>query len=343
MTAEVTPRALPRHITPHRLTWLAAGLFVLVLSVLLALRMGARPVSWGDIWQSLVAYDPDAPDHIVIWQIRLPRVVGALLCGGSLGVAGTLMQALTRNPLADPGLLGVNAGAALGVVLCTIALGITDPAQFIWAALGGAALASGLVFTLGGNAPSRTGRLILAGAAVSALFYALIRGLLLVSRSSLEVYRVWVLGGFDNVTLDMVSTLLPFLIVGLLLAFVAGFSLNALQLGESAAQGLGVRVGLLQLLTGAAIVILCGTTVAMAGPIAFIGLIVPHLARATAPADIRWLSLYSAVYGALLMGLADILARSALFSGHMQAGVMSAILGGPVLIWLVRSKGVRAL
>jgi len=342
MTAETTlPRLSGR--PAHRLIWLAVGLGALGLTALLALRLGVRPLGWSDLWQALTAFDPDQPDHIVIWQLRMPRMVAALLCGTSLGVAGALMQALTRNPLADPGLLGVNAGAALAVVLSTYVLRITDPAQFVWAALAGAALASVLVFLLGGNAPSRTGRLILAGAAVSALFYALTRGVLLISRASLEVYRVWILGGFDNATLDMVSALLPFIIVGLLLAFVAGFSLNALQLGESTAQGLGVRVGLLQLLTGSAIVVLCGATVAMAGPIAFVGLIVPHLARATAPADMRWLSLYSAIYGATLMGLADLIARAPLFGGVMQAGVMSAILGGPVLIWLVRSRGARKL
>ncbi|OIQ28941.1 MAG: iron ABC transporter permease [Alphaproteobacteria bacterium MedPE-SWcel] len=330
-------------VQPGRFFWLAIGILAIGVTAVFALRLGVRALSWQDIWLSLVAFDPDSAEHIVIRQIRLPRIAAALLCGGCLGVAGALMQALTRNPLADPGLLGVNAGAALGVVLCTFALRITDPAQFFWSALFGAALAAVLVFILGGNAPSRTGRLILAGAAVSALFYALIRGLLLVSRSSLEVYRVWVLGGFDNVTLDMITALLPFVAIGLFIAFAAGFGLNALQLGEDTAQGLGVRVGLLQLLTGCAIVVLCAATVSMAGPIAFIGLIVPHLARATAPQDMRWLALYSGIYGASMLGVADIIARSALFGGNMQAGVMSAILGGPVLIWLVRSKGVRKL
>ena len=338
-----TTASLARRFVAYRWMSLAAAVLILSLSAGLALRLGIRPVGWSSLWQSFVAYDPNLPDHIVIWQIRLPRLIAALLCGASLGVAGALMQALMRNPLADPGLLGVNAGAALGVVLSTILLGITDPAQFVWAALGGAALASGLVFLLGGNTPSRTGRLILAGAAVSALFYALIRGLLLASRASLEVYRVWILGGFDNATLDLVLALLPFLCVGLFLAFLAGFSLNALLLGESTAQSLGVRVGLLQLLTGGAIVVLCGASVAIAGPIAFVGLIVPHLARATAPADMRWVSLYSAIYGATLLVLADLLARASLFSGNMQAGVMSAILGGPVLIHLVRSRGVHRL
>ena len=351
MTVDTRPQSRPR---PYRLSdrrarrlntmiCFAIGLLGLFAMAVVALRVGHRPVTWGELWQAFVAYDRDVAGHVIIQQIRLPRLAAAMLCGGCLGIAGALMQALTRNPLADPGLLGVNAGAALGVVLCTVLLRITDPAQFFWAALLGATLAAVLVFFLGGNTPSRTGRLILAGAAVSALFFALIRGLLLASRASLEVYRVWVLGGFDNVTQDMVAALLPFILVGVILACIAGFSLNALQLGEEAALGLGIRVGLMQLVTGCAIVILCAATVAMAGPIAFIGLIVPHLARATAPQDIRWLALFSALYGAMLLGLADVVARTAFAQATMQAGVMSAILGGPVLIWLVRSGGVRRL
>lgn len=340
MTAEVT--SLPQH-RPQRLIWLAVGCFALILVVILSLTLGSRTLETHTFWRAFTQFDPSLADHVVLRQIRLPRVIGAVLCGGCLGVAGALMQALTRNPLADPGLLGVNAGAALGVVISTYLLRISDPAQFFWSALLGASVAAALVFLLGGRTASQTGRLILAGAAVSALFFALIRGLLLVSRASLEVYRIWILGGFDNVTFEMVSALSPFILLGLMLAIAAGFGLNALQLGESTAQSLGVRVGFLQLLTGLAIVLLCAASVAMAGPIAFVGLIVPHLARATAPADMRWLTLYSAVYGAILMLLADLVARAPLFGGAMQAGVMSAILGGPVLIWLVRSKGVRRL
>lgn len=342
-TTQMTPAQMRRSARPLRLLWLAPGLAALLLTALLSLRLGSHPVQSLDLWRALTAFDPGLADHVVIRQIRLPRLVAALLCGGCLGVAGALMQALTRNPLADPGLLGVNAGASLGVVLSTFLLRISDPAQFFWSALGGASLAALVVFLLAGRTPSKTGRLILAGAAVSALFFALIRALLLMSRSSLEVYRIWVLGGFDNVTLEMVSALAPFLAGGFLLALASGFGLNALQLGESTARSLGVRVGLLQALTGLAIVTLCAASVAMAGPIAFVGLIVPHLARTTAPSDMRWLTLYCALYGAILMGLADLVARTPLFGGHMQAGVMSAILGGPVLIWLVRSKGVRRL
>ncbi len=340
MTAEVTSLPQPR---PQRLIWLAVGCSALVLVAFLSLSLGSRTLEVQTYWRAFTQFDPSLADHVVLRQIRLPRVIGATLCGGCLGAAGALMQALTRNPLADPGLLGVNAGAALGVVISTYLLRLSDPAQFFWSALLGASVAAALVFLLGGRSASQTGRLILAGAAVSALFFALIRGLLLVSRASLEVYRIWILGGFDNVTFEMVSALSPFILLGLMLAIAAGFGLNALQLGESTAQSLGVRVGFLQLLTGLAIVLLCAASVAMAGPIAFVGLIVPHLARAAAPPDMRWLTLYSAVYGAVLMLLADLMARAPLFGGTMQAGVMSAILGGPVLIWLVRSKGVRRL
>lgn len=317
-----------------------AGLLALSFA---ALRFGLRPTSWTQIWPALSAFDALDPDQIVIREIRLPRLVGAILAGASLGMASALMQGVTRNPLADPGILGVNAGASMGVVLCILILGITDPAAFVWVALLGGFAASVLVFLLGGGTQANPARLILAGAAVSALFLALGRSLLLVSQQTLDVYRFWVLGGFDGIDFNTVQMLLPFFAVGTVLAMIASFALNALMLGEDTARSLGIRVGLAQILIGLAIVILCGATVSMAGPIAFVGLLVPHLARWIAGADIRWMLLFSATLGALLMVSADLLGRLALFGGNMQAGVMSALIGGPVLIALVRRNGVTKL
>ncbi|UWR63637.1 iron ABC transporter permease [Phaeobacter inhibens] len=326
-----------------RLLWLAAALLTLCLLSAAALSLGARATSWAEIWGGLTAYDPNNADHIVVRNMRLPRLIGAGLAGAALGMSGALIQAMTRNPLADPGLLGINGGAALGVVLCILVLGVTDPAEFIWVALGGGLAASVLVFLLGGGSQANPLRLILAGAAVSALFLALTRALLLVSRQTLDVYRFWVLGGFDGILPATLQSLLPFLILGALLAIIAGFGLNALMLGEDTAKGLGVRTGLTRLTAGAAIVLLCGATVAMAGPIAFAGLIVPHMARWAAGPAIGWSLAFSAVFGALLLIAADLLGRLALFGGNMQAGVMTALIGGPVLIWLVRRNGVRKL
>lgn len=310
---------------------------------LAALRFGLRPMGWTTLPEAFLAYDPLNPDHIVLREIRLPRLVAACLAGAALGMSGALMQGMTRNPLADPGILGVNAGASLGVVLCVMVLGISDPGSFVWIALGGGLIAALLVFLLGGGNQANPARLILAGAAVSALFLALSRSLLLVSQQTLDVYRFWVLGGFDGIEFPAIAALLPFFATGALLAALAAFSLNAVMLGEDTARGLGIRVGRTQLLVGLAVVLLCGASVAMAGPIAFVGLIVPHLARPLARQDMRATLILSALSGALLMVSADLLGRLPLFGGNMQAGVMSALIGGPVLIWMVRRFGVRKL
>ena len=323
--------------------WLLLSLLGLFALSITAMRFGLRSTGWGPIWTVFTAFEPMNPDQIVIRDIRLPRLIGAILAGASLGMAGALMQGMTRNPLADPGILGVNAGASIGVVICILLLGITDPAVFVWVALGGAFVAALLVYLLGGGNQANPARLILAGAAVSALFLALSRSLLLVSQQTLDVYRFWVLGGFDGIEFATIQALLPFFGLGVFAAILSSFALNALMLGEDTARGLGVRVGLANALIGTAIVILCGATVAIAGPIAFVGLIVPHLARWVAGADMRWMVLFSATFGAVLMVAADLLGRLPFFGGNMQAGVMAALIGGPVLIWLVRRGGVKKL
>ena len=322
---------------------LAGALLGLVLLSAAALRFGFRPAGWETVWTALTAYDPNDAAHIVIRDMRLPRLAGAVLAGAALGISGALIQGMTRNPLAEPGLLGINGGAALGVVICILGFGITDPAAFVWVALGGALAASVLVFLLGGGSRANPLRLVLAGAALSALILALTRALLLVSSQTLDVFRFWVLGGFDGIQTATLYALLPFLSLGTALAAVAASGLNALQLGEDTAKGLGVRTGLARTTAGIAIVLLCGATVAMAGPIAFAGLIVPHLARWAAGPDMGWTLAFSAVFGPLLLIAADLAGRLPLFGGNMQAGVMTALIGGPVLIWMVRRNGVRSL
>ena len=325
-----------------RLPAFALTLLGLVVLAALALRFGLRDIALSDVWTSLTAFDPDDPRHVVIREIRLPRLVAAVLAGAALGMAGALMQGMTRNPLADPGFLGINAGASVGVVICILVLGITDRAAFVWVAMGGTFISGLMVFALAGGKGSAA-RLILAGAAVNALFIALTRGVLLISQQTLEVYRFWVLGGLDGISFETIGALLPFFGAGAFVAAVATFWLNALMLGEDTAKGLGIRVGLAQGVIGLAIVALCGATVALAGPIAFIGLMVPHLARRIAGPDMRHVVVFSALLGAGLLIGADLLGRLPFFGGNMQAGVMAALIGGPVLIWLVRKHEVRKL
>lgn len=329
--------------TNTRTACLGVSALIVILAGAFALRFGVRATDWHQISTALTAFDPTNPDHVAIRAIRLPRLVGAVLAGASLGVSGALMQGMTRNPMADPGLLGVNAGASMGVVVCILILGVTDPAAFVWVALGGGFVAACLVFMLGGSSQSNPARLLLAGAAVSALFLAISRSFLLVSQQTLEVYQYWVLGGFDGLDFNTIQSVLPFFAVGAAMAVVAAFTLNALMLGDDTARSLGVQVRLAHILIGLAIVVLCGATVSIAGPIAFVGLIVPHLARHVAGADTRWMVLFSATFGALLMICADLLGRLHFLGGNMQAGVMASMIGGPVLIWFVRRNGVRKL
>ncbi|MEP3948200.1 iron ABC transporter permease [Ascidiaceihabitans sp.] len=331
--------AMRASASDHRKLSLALSLMALCLLAPVALSFGVRSVDWTQIWSALTAYDPTNPDHVVVQVIRLPRFLSAVLAGAALASAGALMQGMTRNPLADPGLLGVNAGASIGVVICIWILGLSDPSQFIWVALGGGLAASVLVFALGNAGRGTPAQLILAGAAVSALGLALTRGVLLISQQTLDVYRFWVLGGFNGIRLDTLAALLPFFTVGGIATLFAATTLNALSLGNDTARNLGMRVGLAQILIGLTVVVLCGATVSLAGPITFVGLVVPHLARKVAGSDMRWQVLLSATFGAVLMICADLTGRLSLFGGNMQAGVMAAFLGGPVLIWIVRKHG----
>lgn len=330
-----------RSASDRRPAVLAISLVALALLCLLALRLGYRPVTWSDLLQALTAYDRGVPEQIVIREIRLPRLIATLLSGAALGIAGALIQGMTRNPLADPGLLGINAGAAAGVIGATFLLGMTTPGQHVWLALAGGAVGAGAVLALGGGAQASPARLLLAGAALSAFFFAIIRGLVLMSRQSLETYRFWVLGGFENVTAQTLLALWPFFLAGAVAALLAARLIDALALGEDVARGLGVNAGAARALCVLAIVLLSGSTVAMAGPIAFVGLIVPHVARGLMRQDMSWLAPGAGLFGAMLMVAADLAGRSPLFGGTMQAGVISALIGGPILIWLVRRTGGR--
>ncbi len=344
MTLITTTTSRPqRRRIPDRHLWLLLALVGLALLSGLSLRLGLRPIGWSEIWDSFVAYSPENADHIVIQQMRLPRLLAGWLAGAALATSGVLIQGLTRNPLADPGLLGINAGAALGVILCIFLLGISDPAAFVWVAMAGGLLSTILVFLLGGGQRGSNLRLILAGAALGALFLALGRSLLLVSQRSLDVYRFWVLGGLDGIEMQSIFALLPIFGLGAALALVSAFHLNAMILGEDTARGLGLRTGGTRTLTVAAILCLCAATVSMAGPIAFVGLVVPHMARRFAGADMRWCTLFSALLGAGLVMLADLVGRLPFFGGNMQAGVMVALIGGPAFVWLLRrnERGLR--
>lgn len=317
-------------------TALALLLAALLVLVLAGLALGPHPLSPPMILRALLAPDPDRAPDVILRALRLPRVLAALSAGGALGLAGALMQAVTRNPLADPGILGVNAGAALAVVLA-LTLSAAGPAQLLPWSLAGAAGGAALAASLGGLLGPARGRadplrLVLAGAAVSALCLALVQGLVVSSQMALDSYRFWVLGGLDGVTLKSLATVAPILGAGGVLALLVLPRLNALVLGDDLARGLGLRPGAVQLLAMGAVICLAAGTVVMAGPLAFIGLIAPHLARRLAGPDERLRALMAALFGALLLLLADLAGRLLLPGAGMQAGVMVALIGAPAMM-----------
>jgi iron complex transport system permease protein len=315
-----------------------AALCVLVLvAVGLSLFLGSRSIDLSAVIGAVLGRGGDAVEDMVVLDLRVPRTVIGLAAGAALGLAGTLMQGLTRNPLADPGLLGVNSGASLAVVIAISVFGVTAPSGYVWFAFGGAALAAALVYLV---ASGRTGptplSLTLAGAATTAVLTSVITLILLRDLDTLGQYRFWSVGSLVGRDLGTAATLAPFLVVGALSAVLLGRSLNSLALGDDLARGLGQRVGVIRIIAGVAIILLCGSATSLAGPLVFVGLVVPHIARRFVGSDYRWIILYSIPLGAVLLVLADTVGRLIAAPAELEAGIVVALIGAPVLIVLVR-------
>lgn len=325
--------------------WL--GLLVLAalvaVAVLLSVAYGANSLTLGQVWHGL--WSPNGTEgDIVVRRLRLPRTALALVAGLALGVAGALMQGHTRNPIADPVVLGVSAGAGMCVVASISLLGIGGLYGYIWFGFVGAAVASAIVYLVGtlarGGATPIT--LALAGAAVHALFTALTAGMVIMDRAALDTYRFWTVGSVSGRPIETTVQLLPFIAIGLLLAAANAPGLNALSLGEDVARSLGVRIGATRATGMAAITLLTGAAVAVCGPIGFVGLVATHVARHFTGPDYRWIVAYSGLLGAALMVAADTLGRLVARPGELEVGIMLALLGGPVFVYLVRRvKPVR--
>ncbi|BDZ53651.1 putative siderophore transport system permease protein YfiZ [Agromyces marinus] len=319
---------------------LGASLVVLAVVVLASLALGVRGIDVSEVWRALTAPDLTDPDQAVIVQLRVPRTVIGLAAGVALGLAGTLIQGVTRNPIADPGLLGVNSGASLAVVLGISLLGITAPLQFIWLAFAGAAIAAVVVFAIGGARPVR---LALVGAAVTALLTPLIALVLLRDTEAFNQYRFWAVGSLTGRDLSTIAALWPFLAVGVVLAVALAHRFNLLALGDDVAGALGQRVGVTRAVSGLAIVLLSGTAVALAGPIALVGLVVPHAARRLVGSDYRWITAAALLFGPVMLLTADVIGRLIVPNAELEAGVVAAFLGAPVLIAIARSRRVAGL
>ena len=317
-------------------------LALVVLGGVASLAIGSRPLSLGTVLDVLF-HDDGSEAATIVHALRLPRTVLALAVGAALGVAGALMQGHTRNPLADPGLLGVEAGASCAVVIAIFAFGVEDLSGYAWFALAGAGLAATAVFAIGS---SRRGpdpvSLVLAGAAVSAFLGAITASLIVRDSDTLDSYRFWVVGSVAGRDMSVFWQVLPFLLLGLLLAAASTPGLNLLQLGDDVAASLGMHPRRQKAMGVAAVMLLAGGATAACGPIGFVGLVVPHLARRIGGVDYRWVVPYSALLGALLLTVADIIGRVIVRPAELQVGIVMALIGGPVFIVLVRrSRMIR--
>ena len=326
----------------------ASGLALIVaglaLVLLLSISVGARPIPFDRVWG--LVWSPDGSDDaIIVHDLRIPRTILGLIVGVALGVGGALMQALTRNPLADPGLLGVNAGAAAAVVTATAVLGIVSPLVYVWFAFVGAGVASVIVYGVGaaGRSGATPVRLALAGTAVSFALIAYVQGLTLIDRETLDQYRFWQVGALAGHPPSLSWQIVPFTALGLLLALTLGRSLNAIGLGDEAGRALGASPGRTRILGAVAITLLCGAATAAVGPIAFIGLTVPHVARAITGPDQRWVLPYSALLAPVMLLGADVVGRVVNRPGELEVGIVSALIGGPVFIAIVRRRRIAQL
>ncbi|MEV6395235.1 iron chelate uptake ABC transporter family permease subunit [Streptomyces sp. NPDC051907] len=316
----------------------------------LSMAYGALAVPLDQVWDTLFGHAPNSRVDNVIWSVRLPRTALALATGAALGLSGALMQALTRNPLADPGILGVSAGAAFAVVLSVGVLGIASVYGYIWFAFGGALAASVLVYFLGGvgRSGSTPVKLALAGVAVTSVLFSLTSAIALTDPDALNRYRFWSAGSLANQDTEVLLRVLPFLAVGAVLALACAPSLNSLALGDDVATSLGLKLGLVRIQGVAAVTLLTGGAVAVIGPVVFVGLVVPHIARVLAQSagigpDHRWLLPLSAVLAPCLLLAADIAGRLIERPIEIQAGVLVAFIGGPFFIAMVRRRRLAEL
>ncbi|MFJ6216993.1 FecCD family ABC transporter permease [Streptomyces sp. NPDC092296] len=336
-----TPPTAPR--TARRVALLVSAAAVLLVAALLSLAVGSRPISPAHVLGALL-HGGGSADAVVVRQLRLPRTAVGLAVGAALGTAGAVMQGVTRNPIADPGILGVSQGAGAGVVFAISVLGVRSLAGYTWFGFLGALLGAVAVYALAGR--GRGGatpvKLALAGAAVSAFIASLIGAVLTTDAATMDQFRFWQVGSLSGRTADVAWQLLPFLLVGLVLVFSVARGLDALALGEDVARGLGTRTGAVRAVAALGATVLTGSAVAAAGPIAFVGLAVPHAARALVGSDHRWVLTLSALLGPALLLLADTLGRLLLPPSEVPAGVMTALVGVPVLVVLVRRRAVVA-
>lgn len=324
----------------------SAGLVLAALAVVLmglaSLGIGSLNISLHEVWNALFHYDKTSYDQTVIRSLRVPRTIIGLAVGGSLAVAGATMQAVTRNPLAEPTILGVSGGASFAIVTAVFYLSLSSAYQYIWFAFAGALIASVLVFLIasaGRDGPSPV-KLALAGVVVSALLGAWTSTLILLDEQTLDVVRFWLVGSVAGRDLDTFWFVSPFLLGGAVACIFLGHQLNVLSLGDETARSLGMRTGRTRLICSVLVVLITGAAVSVAGPIGFVGLATPHIVRSVIGPDYRWVLPYSLLVGAIFLCSADIVGRVVAKPSELQAGIVTALVGAPFLIYLARQRSV---
>ncbi|WP_235571366.1 FecCD family ABC transporter permease [Mycobacterium sp. Root265] len=292
-----------------------------------------------------VSGPPETDLDRIVRHIRIPRTVAGILAGAALGIAGAVMQGITRNPLAGPGILGINSGAALAVVVAMTFLGVTTAAGYVWFAFAGAAVAAVFVYALGslGLGGATPVKLALAGAAFTAFVGAITSAITLFDATTLEDFRFWVVGSLTRANGTSLTAVAPFIAAGICAAIVTSRTLNVLALGDEMARSLGTRLWSARLAAALAVVLLAGGATAIAGPIGFIGLVVPHIARLITGPDYRWIMAWTVVLAPTLLLLADILGRILVSPQQLQVGIVTGLAGAPVFLYLVRNRKVSGL
>lgn len=319
---------------------IAGVMFLLLVSV----AVGSKNIPLSVVFEAL-GHNTGRGDAYVIWDLRIPRTIVGLAVGIALGVAGALIQALTRNPLADPGILGVNAGASFFVALGVAVFGVSSISGYVWFAFIGALVVTVAVYIIGsaGRGGADPVQLTLAGVALGAVLGGIVTAMVLLDPQAFDQMRNWNAGSLVGRDWDILLPVLPFLVVGVLLAVVAAPALNAIALGDDLAKSLGANITRTRIIVIVAVTLLAGGATAIAGPIGFVGLMVPHVARWIVGPDQRWIIAYTIVLAPALVLAADILGRIVIRPGEFPVGIVTAFIGAPVLIVLVRRKKASGL
>ncbi|GAB2622230.1 iron chelate uptake ABC transporter family permease subunit [Streptomyces capparidis] len=329
--------------TRRRIAWLCSGVLLLLLAVLLSLAVGSRQIPPGTVLDALLHGD-GSDDAQVVRSLRVPRTVVGVMAGVALAVAGTVMQGITRNPIAEPGILGVSQGASLGVVCAIAFFGVHSLTGYVWFAFAGAGLAAVAVYAVasGGRGGATPVKLALAGAAMNAFLASVVSGIVTTNARALDEFRYWDVGSLSGRGTGIIHQTWPFLLAGLLLVAVVARGLDALALGEDTARALGHNVALVRASGALGATVLTGAAVAAVGPIAFTGLAVPHIARALVGTAHRWVLPLAALLGPVMLLGSDVVGRVLFPPSEVPVAVMTALLGVPFLVVLVRRRAAVA-